>query len=90
MMMMMMMLTMMMGIWRVLFARYNHGDNVVGDGDCDENDDGAAGVNSGADWLIFRDPMNAPRHQCDDKEMILVLRNNIRFLSSEFIHLLPE
>ena len=31
-----------------------------------------------------------PRHQCDDKEMILVLRNNIRFLSSEFIHLLPE
>ena len=58
--MMMMMLTMMMGIWRVLFAGYNHGDNVVGDGDYDENDDGDAGVNSGADWLIFRDPMNAP------------------------------
>ena len=51
---------MMLGIWGVFFAGYNHGDNVVSDGDNDENDDGDAGVNSGADWLIFRDPMNAP------------------------------
>ena len=41
------------------FAGYNHGDNVVGDVDYDENDDGA-GVSGGADWLIFRDAMNAP------------------------------
>ena len=52
------MMTMMLGIWRVFFAGYNHGDNVVGDVDYDENDDGA-GVSGGADWLVFRDSMNA-------------------------------
>ena len=52
------MMMMMLGIWKVLFAGYKHGDNVVGD--YDENDDGGLGVSSGADWLIFRDPMNAP------------------------------
>ena len=53
------MMMMMLGIWGVFFAGYNHGDNVVGDGDYDENDDGGAGVSGGADWLIFRDSMNA-------------------------------